>query len=62
MNTKEWHTYSKVIVTSRPGPFINSIQHTRIFILKKSHTNRNAYAHPVAVASTEIQAMKIFAN
>ena len=28
---------------------------------KKTHTDRNAYAHPVVVASTEIQAMKIFA-
>ena len=28
---------------------------------KNSNSDRIAYAHPVAVASTEIQAMKIFA-
>ena len=27
---------------------------------KNSHIDRNAYAHPVAVASIEIQAKKIF--
>ena len=31
------------------------------FWSKNSQTKRNAYAHRVAVASTEIQAMKIFA-
>ena len=31
------------------------------FQLKKnSHIDRNAYVHPVAIASTEIQAKKIF--